>query len=253
MDPDDLYGLPLERFIAERTVLARDLRRSGRREEAEAVALLRKPSLAAWAVNQLVRTQHKAIEALFDAGDAAQRAQAELLSGRGGSDALREALADERGAVSDLVEVAGGLLTAEGHELSSATLDRVAESLHAAALEDQARAQVKDGCLERELRHVGIGTGPAMGAPAMGAPASTRRQPAHEADLKALRKAEADTRRAVDRANKALQAAQVRRDAAADSLKQADAAVAAAGQRAREAEAAHRQAKRELERASSKR
>jgi hypothetical protein len=47
------------------------------------VAKLRKPSVAAWAVNQLVRTQGRAIGELFDAGDALQRAQSDLLAGRG--------------------------------------------------------------------------------------------------------------------------------------------------------------------------
>jgi len=67
---DDLYGLPLDRFVAERTALARELRGAGRREEAGEVAALRKPSVAAWAVNQLVRTQGRAVDELFEAVDA---------------------------------------------------------------------------------------------------------------------------------------------------------------------------------------
>ena len=88
MDANDLYGLPLERFVPERNALAKDLRRNGDRDEAETVAKLRKPSVAAWAVNQLVRTQRQAVARLFAAGDAAQRAQSELLAGR--VDAARE-------------------------------------------------------------------------------------------------------------------------------------------------------------------
>src|ERR671929_141560 len=70
MQPDDLYGLPLDRFIAERGALAKALRGEDRRDEAAEVAKLRKPSAAAWAVNQLVRTQGRAVGELFDAGDA---------------------------------------------------------------------------------------------------------------------------------------------------------------------------------------
>ncbi|MEA2210497.1 MAG: hypothetical protein QOF83_445 [Solirubrobacteraceae bacterium] len=41
---DDLYGLPLERFIPERAALAKTLRGQKRREEATSVAGMRKPS-----------------------------------------------------------------------------------------------------------------------------------------------------------------------------------------------------------------
>ena len=49
MDARDLYGLPLERFVPERTALGKALRSEGKREEAAAVAKLVKPSVAAWA------------------------------------------------------------------------------------------------------------------------------------------------------------------------------------------------------------
>ena len=62
MDLDDLYGLPLDRFIPERASLVRELRSGGEREQASVVAALRKPSVAAWAVNQLIRTQRREVE-----------------------------------------------------------------------------------------------------------------------------------------------------------------------------------------------
>ena len=82
MEPSDLYGLPLERFTEERNALAKKLRQEGRREQATEVSKLRKPSMAAWAVNQLVRTQRREVEALFKSGDGLQSAQAKLLKGR---------------------------------------------------------------------------------------------------------------------------------------------------------------------------
>ena len=157
MEPRDLYGMPLERFTEERNALAGELRREARRDEAAFVSKLRKPSLAAWAVNQLVRSQRSEISVLYESGDALQRAQAELLGGRGDATMLREAVDRERGAVKRLTETARGLLSSEGHELSPAKLEQVSETLHAAALDTDARARVQEGCLERELRHIGIG------------------------------------------------------------------------------------------------
>ena len=159
MDAHNLYGLALDRFVAERGAVAKALRAEDRRGEAAEVASLRKPSIAAWAVNQLIRTQGRAVQALFDAGDALRGAQADLLAGSGDGRTLRAAGDRERGAVDDLVAAARGLLTSEGYELSAAVVERVSDTLHAAALDERAREQVREGCLERELRHVGLGLG----------------------------------------------------------------------------------------------
>ena len=259
MQPDDLYGLPLDRFVAERGALAKALRAEGRRDEAARVGKLRKPSAAAWAVNQLVRTQGRAVSELLSAADALREAQADLLAGRGDPQQLREAAARERAAVDALVATARGLLTADGHELSDTTLERVADTLRAAARDDEARQHVVRGCLERELRHVGLGLGEAamQTAPATAkrgrggekkrAAGDDGRRPDDErtagaADEEAARERaraaaerEAARRRARDavrkaerreqRAGDALRAAGERRDQAAQALADAEAAL----------------------------
>ena len=168
-DANDLYGLPLERFVPERGAQAKSLRAEGDREQAASVAGRRKPSVAAWAVNQLVRTQDRAIASLFQAGDVLLHTQAELLAGRGDARALREAAERERAAVDELVKTSRGLLSTKGYELTQATLDRVIATLHAAALSEDAREKVRAGCLERELRYVGFGTTEATGLGTSGA------------------------------------------------------------------------------------
>ena len=264
MGPDDLYGLPLDRFVPERGALAKALRAAGGREDAARVAGMRKPSVAAWAVNQVVRTQRRAVETLFSAGDALREAQAKLLAGRGDARALRAAGERERAAVERLVDAARGLLTSHGLNLSGAVIDRVADTLHAAALDEDAREQVREGRLERELRHVGLGLGESgRSAPATPpraskskprAPGSADREstPTARAEhaqhtlvtqqraeserakreqaaaRKAARTAEASARRRVERAGHALRAAQERRERAAHALDAADQALAAA-------------------------
>ena len=180
MEPDDLYGLPFDRFVAERQALAKALRADKRRDEASAVAALRKPSVAAWAVNQLARTQGPAVNELHAAGDALRRAQADLLAGSGDGRALRAANERERAAVDALVERARGLLGSEGQELSATVVERVADTLHAAALDDAAREQVRGGRLERELRFVGLGLGESP------APAGRPAKPGRAADRDAV-------------------------------------------------------------------
>jgi hypothetical protein len=262
-EPHDLYGLPLEDFVPERTALAKTLRKAGRREQAEEASSLRKPSVAAWAVNQLVRTRGREMAALFAAGDALDHAQSELLAGRADAGALHEAVQRERDAVGELLELARGLLSAQGHQLTQATLERVSESLHAAALDEDARAQVNEGCLARELRHVGLGQSSILSrsAPAAGAAAKVRARPtgarsaetkraerARAERLKAARTAEADARRAAERAERQLRTAQARRDDAADALREAEDALAEARGQAERAALEHDRADQALTR-----
>ena len=55
---DLLYGLPLDEFTPARNAAAKELRDQGLKAEADAVKALAKPSVAAWAVNQLTRHHH---------------------------------------------------------------------------------------------------------------------------------------------------------------------------------------------------
>jgi hypothetical protein len=245
MEASDLYGLPLERFTPERNVLARALRKDGRRDQADAVSKLRKPSLAAWAVNQLVRTQGREVNSLFEAGDALQKAQADLLAGKGNPNALRQAVDAERGAADRLLERARGLLSSEGHDLTPAKLEQVSETLHAAALDEAARARVQDGCLEREFRHVGLG---ALAGSGSDAPAPKRvAQPDRSAERREARQAEAEARRRMERAARGVRVAEERLDRATEQLREAEEKLGAARRQAEEAIASHRQAEQALD------
>jgi hypothetical protein len=260
VDLDDLYGLPLDRFIPERASLVRELRSGGEREQAAAVGALRKPSVAAWAVNQLMRTQRREVDALFAAGDALRDVQAGVLGGSADARELRSAAEQERAAVDALVQIARGLLSSGGHELSAATVERVSETLHAAALDDDARGQVGEGRLGRELRHAGLGSGlGAAVAPKADARAEAARRAVSERKAEAAqrrgreearkraRAVERDAAREVDRAERALRSAQDRETRAAEALGQAQAAVRDAEAAVEAAAAAHRQAKQRLD------
>jgi hypothetical protein len=259
--PEDLYGLPLDRFVPERAALVKALRAEKRREEAAEVAALRKPSVAAWAVNQLVRTQPKALQALFETGDNLAHAQAQAAAGKGGGDAMRDASRRQRDALAKLLEAAEGLLSSAGQGVSQATTERVGETFRAAANDEDARQQVAGGCLTRELRFVGVGIGGL--APASGKAEQRKRRTAraktaagaaeavvadnaeaertaareHAAARKAAGRAEADARRAATRVDKELAAAQARHEEAVAALQEADELLSAAAERSQDAAA----------------
>src|SRR5215212_1955583 len=148
-----LYGLPAERFTAERNALAAELSSEGERDAAAAVKALRKPSAAAWAVNQLVRAEPDLVETLLGAGGELRQAHRQAASGRG-SDQLRAAAEAERAAVELLVARAPAVL---GRPLTPALAESIRNSLRAASSDDEARERVRTGTLVTELRPVGLG------------------------------------------------------------------------------------------------
>jgi hypothetical protein len=163
---DGLYGLPLDEFVGARDALAKELRAAGQRDEAAAVKALKKPSVAAWAVNQALRTQGKAARELWQAGDALAAAQQAILAGKGSGADLRAANERERAAVEPLVDAARGLLTASGGDLSETTIERVRQTLHAGAIDPEAREEVASARVTRERAPQGLfGGGEVVTAP----------------------------------------------------------------------------------------
>jgi hypothetical protein len=172
-----LYGLPLDDFVRERDALTRELRKAGRRDEADEVKALPKPSLAAWAVNQLARRQADDVRRLLEA---AARLRSAHVSGEGD---FAEAARAEQDAVRTLVRAAGDALREAGRPATDATLSRVGQTLHAAVADEDARADLERGTLRRELEPAGFGVlagalpeGPTRPAPARARPAPAPRE-----------------------------------------------------------------------------
>ena len=214
---EDLYGLPLDRFIPERAALAKALRAEKRRDAAAEVVASKKPSVAAWAVNQLVRTRPDELAQLFAAGDALAGAQEQAAAGHGGGDAMREATRRQREALDVLSEAAHGLTDAQGKALSPATLERVGETLRAAALDGQARQQVAAGTLTHELQFIGLGMGDGLGDPPDNEEASPTADPplspGPSPQAGAARKAKADAKDNAEAKAKAEAEAKATREA----------------------------------------
>src|SRR6266508_46216 len=78
---DELYAADLDAFVGERARLAKALREAGQTEESQAFAKLRKPTVAAWVLNQLARRNRREVDLLLDAGHRLREAQAGALSG----------------------------------------------------------------------------------------------------------------------------------------------------------------------------
>jgi chromosome segregation ATPase len=188
-----LYGLPLDEFTTARNAAAKELRDFGLEAEADEVRAFVKPSVAAWAVNQLTRRRHADLDELLDAAIAAREAQF------GGGPGAREAIKRLRDALDGLVDAARDEL---GGKASEAVLGRVRQTLEAAAVDDQAADDVRAGRLTKELEPAGFGTLAAHAKPASKKKAQAR------PDAAAARKALADARATLREAEDELRAAQ---------------------------------------------
>jgi hypothetical protein len=193
-----LYGLPLEEFTAERNALAGELRREGDGQSAAAVKALRKPTAAAWALNQLVRAETDLVEALLGAGGELRQAHRQAASGKGAQQ-MRIAAEAERRAVDQLLQRAPEVL---GRPVGAALAESIRNTLHAASSNDKARELVRSGTLTTELRPVGLGPMPA--ATRAGKARAAGPSPTARTELRAAKASEAALSREVEAATRAL-------------------------------------------------
>jgi hypothetical protein len=123
-DIDRLYQLPLEEFTAARNALART---AG--ENAADVRRLVKPSIPAWAVNQLYWKRRDLYDALIDASAALRKTHKTILGGRRAD--LREPSRAHEDALDAALKGALALLQDAGHPATDATRQGVLTTLRA--------------------------------------------------------------------------------------------------------------------------
>ena len=207
---DELYALPLDEFTKARNELAARLKKGGDGDAAAQVKGLSKPSVPAWAVNRLARTRKRDVRALLDAAERART---------GKEKTLREALDEQRLALSRLTDQARELLEAERGSAPDAMLQRVTATLRAAASDPAAAELLERGRLTEELEPAGFEA--LAGIVEAAAPArSTKpddeldRRKRREAAQKRVRERKAEAAELHARADRAEQAAVQARRAA---------------------------------------
>jgi hypothetical protein len=149
---EELYALSPGEFTGTRNQWAKQAKADGDKELAARVTELRKPSMAAWVVNMLVRHRAEEMTQVLDVGASLRQAQ-ENLDG----DALRE-LTRQRRQLTTAVTHQGRLLAGElGQKVTQAVADQVESTLHAAMVDEQAAAALRSGMLVTTLAATGVG------------------------------------------------------------------------------------------------
>ncbi|HEY0718446.1 MAG TPA: hypothetical protein VGD68_12580 [Streptosporangiaceae bacterium] len=261
---DQLYAADPAEFTDRRRDLVAQARAAGDRAAARAIGGLRRPTRAAWVVNQLARADPGAVGRLTQLGDDLRAAESALDGAR-----LRELSHSRRALLGELTRQAlNGAGVADPPE---ALQEEVAGTLGAAMAEAAVAAEVAAGQLVKSARPGGFGfgqpggddgddgdagddgTSPAPGPAPRFSPSWTARRARAELERQRQVISEAEQVLAgTDRAVGAAHAAEEDREAAVrrleTQLEDAQDALADAKRWSREARTAQRQARKALDR-----
>ncbi|MGW3097096.1 hypothetical protein ACWDCC_27130 [Streptomyces sp. NPDC001102] len=222
---DELYGLRPQDFTAARDARAAEARRAGDRALAGKIGTLRRPSLAAWASNLLVREQPEEIEPLLRIGEGLRQAHHDLDGAQ-----LRE-LSRQRHLVVNALSRQARQLTAQAGLPIGEDVQREVEGILHAVLADPAAAQEwASGRLVKAFDQTVGFPAAADGARARPARAPRTRKEAPPAESR-RQKADEERRRRLEQARQEAEEAErvlaARREEAAAAERQADDAQAA--------------------------
>jgi hypothetical protein len=208
---DDLYGAPLEEFVAERKRLAKKLEG----DEAKTLVKARKPNVAAWVLNQLARRERRDVDLLLDAGHRLRQAQAGVLRGAEKA-AFEDARRKESDALKRLTKAAERLLRDTRGTVGANVLSQVNESLRAAAISEEGRELLARGRFVEPLQSTGFDAFAGIDVPARSAKAKPR-PAAKKRNAEELREAAA-TLRELEQRHRAAERAAKKAQAEADAL-----------------------------------
>ncbi|GAA4073391.1 hypothetical protein [Streptomyces shaanxiensis] len=251
---DDLYVTPPAEFVARRAELAAAAKTAGRGEDARRIRAARRPTLAAWAANLLLRSRPEESRRVLELGPALREAYHAL-----DATGIKELAEQRRHMVSALSRQAAQLARQAGHPLSATVQQDVESTLRAVLADPEAADRWAGGRLESALTPPSdfpTGTAAATRAPrkppASTAPAPSARTRSKDelAERRQKRQEQLDeARKAAAEATRRLHDRRAEQADADDALQQARDRHGQARQQVSAAEQQLRQAREELQRA----
>ncbi|MGV4980781.1 hypothetical protein ACVB8X_06265 [Streptomyces sp. NRAIS4] len=237
---DELYGLRPEEFVAARDRRALDARKAGDQALAKEIGALRRPSLAAWVGNLLVRRQPEQVEPLLGLGEELRRAHRELDGAQ-----LRKLARRQNEMIGTLGRQARRLAAEAGHPVGEGVQRAVEETLHAVLADPEAAREWAAGRLVKPLSSM-VGF-PAADEALLGSrpapPAAEPKKPGRDKDREAKdretkdperRRRLTEAREKAREAERELRAREKEADDAGQAVEEAGARAAGAEEQVRE-------------------
>jgi hypothetical protein len=147
---DHLYSLSPEMFTKARNDAAQRLRTEGNLVGSDLLRTLKRPTVAAWSIDQLPRRRPDLVIELLEAGTALRAAQRAALSRSGKGDDLLKASERRRLAVASLFEEASMVLREAGRE-PAVHADAIRSTLEAASIDEATGGLFRSGRLTKEV------------------------------------------------------------------------------------------------------
>lgn len=148
----ELYAGALADFVPRRTALVKQARAAKDREAATEIGGLRKPSVAAWTVNGVVRGHPDVVARLRDVGVRLRHAQATL-----DATSLATLRGERDQALPHLLDAARQVGAAAGTSLSTVVESEIRDTAIAALADEAAQEVAWSGALTRALTYSGFG------------------------------------------------------------------------------------------------
>ncbi|MEU1710439.1 hypothetical protein ABZ478_34710 [Streptomyces sp. NPDC005706] len=145
---DELYTTPPSDFVARRETAAAVAKAAGRVDDARRIHAARRPTLAAWAANLLLRSQPEESQQFLHLGQALREAYRAL-----DADGLKDLFAQRRRVVSALSRQTAQLAREAGHPLSESVQQDLEATLRAVLANPDAADQWAVGRLVNALPH----------------------------------------------------------------------------------------------------
>jgi hypothetical protein len=149
---ETLYAAGPDEFMAVRKRLVAEAKADQDKTVGGEIGKLRKPSVAAWAVNLVARTAPEVVDELVDLGGQMRDAQSRL-----DATALTGMRKDRDAAVEAFVRAAAVAVGQEGRRLTPAAQQEVRATAIAALADERATQAVASGQLTRALSYSGFG------------------------------------------------------------------------------------------------
>ena len=241
---DDLYDLDPKEFTAARDRLAAELRKAGDRDAAAEVKALRRPTVTAWALNQLARRHGDEVRLLLAASAEVARAQVEA-SGGGDASAFRQLTRERRELVHRLAGAGVELLDEREPGSGAGRRDALVSALEAASMDEEGGEALLAGRLATEPEPSSA-FGGFLAAAATAAEAAPRARGPSARQVSSARERAERARTAATEAAEAAVAADERVEAAARQLDEARGRAERAHAKADELAAAADEAERAL-------
>ncbi|HEX5088280.1 MAG TPA: hypothetical protein VFV89_10770, partial [Nocardioides sp.] len=145
---DELYALTLPEFTPARDAKAKELKGT---DLAAPVKALKKPSVAAWVVNLLVRHETEQVDQVLQVGAALREAQASM-----SGDELRQLTRQRRQVTAAVTTQARRLAREHGQKITDSVAQQVEATLTAAMVDEGCAKAVRSGMLLSALEATGV-------------------------------------------------------------------------------------------------